>query len=99
MVSRARRLRTLRMGGAVPELLVLDVIHESGLFTMYFGGLDAECYRLREEGFSVRQIGRKLGIASSAVQRCLARVETRRARAAVEELGDAPVPAAGGPKP
>ena len=86
------------MGGAVPELLVLDVIHESGLFTMYFGGLDAECYRLREEGFSVRQIGRKLGIAGSSVQRCLARVETRRARAAVEELDDASVPPSAGPR-
>ena len=66
---------------------------------MYFGGLDAECYRLREEGFSVRQIGRKLGIAGSSVQRCLARVETRRARAAAEELDDASAPAAGWPKP
>jgi IS30 family transposase len=56
---------------------------------MYFGGLDAECYRLREEGFSVRQIGRKLGIAGSSVQRCLARVEARRARTGVKESNDA----------
>ena len=48
---------------------------------MYFGGLDAECYRLRESGLSVRQIGRKLGIAAVSVQRCLARVEARRAQA------------------
>lgn len=82
----------------MPELLAFDVIHESGLFTMYFGGLDAECCRLREEGFSIRQIGRKLGIAGSSVQRCLARVEARRARAAVEELGDASVPPSVGPR-
>ena len=48
---------------------------------MYFGGLDAECYRLRESGLSVRQIGRKLDIAGASVQRCLARVEARRAQA------------------
>lgn len=82
----------------MPELLALDVIHESGLFTMYFGGLDAECYRLREEGFSVRHIGRKLGIACSSVQRCLARVEVRRARAPVEELDDGSVPPSVGPR-
>ena len=58
---------------------------------MYFGGLDAECYRLREEGFSVRQIGRKMGIAGSSVQRCLARVDARRARA-VEDLDDDAAP-------
>jgi DNA-binding CsgD family transcriptional regulator len=51
---------------------------------MYFGGLDAECYRLRQEGLSVRQIGRKLGIASWSVQRRLARIEARRAQADAE---------------
>jgi len=65
---------------------------------MYFGGLDAECYRLREEGLSVRQIGRKLGIAGSSVQRCLARVDARRARTDVEESNDAFVPPQAGPQ-
>jgi hypothetical protein len=60
---------------------------------VYFGGLDAECYRLREEGLSIRQIGRKLGIAGWSVQRCLARVEARRARD-VEELDGALAPPA-----
>lgn len=60
---------------------------------MYFGGLDAECYRLREEGLSIRRIGRKLGIAGWSVQRCLARVEARRARD-VEELDGALAPPA-----
>jgi hypothetical protein len=64
---------------------------------MYFGGLDAECYRLRQEGLSIRQIGRKLGIAGWSVQRCLVRVEARRARADVGELDGAFAPPPVGP--